>query len=161
MKQSAQTRILFAIVLVIGCLIGCSQQLQKRVDGTASLKQSLAQLNGVYIWHADIQRYDFSAKSELEKILSVVPPKQAVGILIECLDDTSLSASILDGKRVFLGIICYEGLAQLVYYEPTDATGDIATQWPGVISPTASPQEMRNAKTEWERVQTMNRLIFQ
>lgn len=161
MKQNAQAKILFTIILAISCLIGCSQQLQKRVDDADSLKQSLARLNGVYTWQADIQRYDFSAKSELEKILSGTPPKQVVEILIECLDDTSSSASVLNEKRVFLGIVCYEGLSQLVYYEPTDATGDIDTQWPGFISPTASPQEMRNAKTEWKKAQTTNRLIFQ
>lgn len=71
--------------------------------------------------------------------------------LIGCLDDISASASLLDGKPVFTGIICYEALSQLVYYETAASTGDIAAQWIGIITPRFSPQEMRKAKAAWKK----------
>jgi hypothetical protein len=148
-----------ALGSAVGGVVGGVRQPQTLDD--EGLKRAIEQLHGVYTWRGDLDRWDYSAKAELEVILSKSPSEHAVGVLIGCLDDTSMSASVLDGKPVALGIVCYQGLSQLVYYEPSDNSGDIETSWPGFISPKASKAEMKKAKIAWKKAQDAKLLIFQ
>lgn len=161
MQRTIHIAVFLVILAAFGSVVGCDGRPQTLVDEADALKGAIAQLKAVYTWRGDLNRYDYSAKVELDRILSGRYPKSTVAVLIECLDDTSASASVLDGKPVSLGIVCYEGLSLLVYYEPTDAGGDVAANWPGFISPKASPEEMRNAKAAWKRAQEAKLLIFQ
>ncbi len=149
--------ILLAFVGVVGCASPQRPQ-ESQADG---VERAIAEVQGVFAWRDDLGRYDYSEEAKLEEILSTQPPRQAVAALIECLDDNSPSASVVDGKPVPVGIICYEALTQLVYYEPTEPSGDVASDWLGFISPKASEQEMRDAKAAWKRAEEARLLIFQ
>lgn len=142
-------------------LFGCDKSSRSHASEADDLKGAIAQTKGAYTWRDDLGRYEYSEKVKLEEILSAKPPEYAVGILIECLDDTSASASVLGGKPVPVGIVCYEALTQLVYYEPTDPSGDVAAHWEGILSPDASPNEMRVAKVVWRKAHEAELLIFQ
>lgn len=161
MRRTIHIAVFLVIFAAFGSVIGCDRGPETPVDEAGDLKGAIAKLQAVYTWRADLNRYDYSAKVALDEILSTASPESAVETLIECLDDTSASASVLDGEPVSLGIVCYEGLSLLVYYEPTDRDGDVAVDWPGFISPEASPEEMRNAKAAWRRAQEAQLLIFQ
>jgi hypothetical protein len=161
MKRTIHIAVFFVILAAFGSVAGCDRRPQTLEDKSDSVKGAVAQLKAVYTWRGDLNRYDYSAKVELDKILSARSPESAVAALIECLDDTSASSSVLDGTPVSLGIVCYEGLSLLVYYEPTDAGGDVAANWPGFIFPQASTEDMRNAKAAWKRAQEAKLLIFQ
>lgn len=160
-RRLMQLGFVVAVILVAGQVTGCSQAQEKQADQQNDIEQALARLAGTYLWRAGLNAYTYSAKAQLENILSAIPPERAVALLIDCLDATSTSASVLDGKPVATGIICYKGLTQIAYHEPTDALGDVAADWPGFISPKASPKDMRNAKAAWTRVLEAKRLIFQ
>lgn len=151
---------LAVLAAVIG-VAGCVSDQEPRRGEVPDLKRALTGLRGTYTWRGDLSRYEYSEKLKVEEILAEHPREHAVTVLIGCLDDTSASASMMADKPVAIGTICYEALTQLVYYEPTDPSGDVAAEWPGFLSPRASPQEMRNAKAAWQQAADANLLIFQ
>jgi len=77
---------------------------------------------------------------------------QIVRDLVDCLDDATPSATTLKGDRVPVGVVCYEALSQIVYYEPTEPNGDIARWWPGHVEPTATLSQLQEAKRAWADV---------
>ena len=157
------------IYLFICCVVasvlantsGCIKRAVPLPSEKSNLKLRLSQLHGKFTWRDDLGRYDYSKKLEIEKALSTQIPERSVAILVDCLDDESESRSKIDNKPVPLGIICYEALTQLVYYEPTSANGDIAKNWPGHITPKSSFQEMQKAKQAWEKVLRTKSYVFQ
>ena len=132
-------------------LLGACGGRPQPAPGTA-LEQSLTALKGQYVWNAESKAYRYTAKPQIEAILTPLPKDETVSGLVGCLDSLAPSESLLSGKRVPLGVICYEALTQTVYHEPHDARGDIAKTWPGHISPTASADELRAAKKAWTEV---------
>lgn len=148
-------------------IIACGRD-PHRTTGDAStsaeapgLKQTLSQVKGSYTWRDDLARFQYSQKPRLEEILSTQRREEIVPVLVDCLDDSSPSQSVLDGKPVAVGMVCYEALTQLVYHEPTATGGDIATDWPGNISPRASAENMRAAKEAWRKVVADKSFVFQ
>jgi hypothetical protein len=157
------SRLIFAIfgVAVVVGLIACTSDPAPAENPARGLRYALAEVKGTYVWRGDLKRYHYSEKPRLEKLISAQPREHAVSALVECLDNTSPSRSSLDGKPIALRIVCYEALTQLVYYEPTTLDGDVAANWPGNISPSASPIEMRSAKQAWKEVLEKKAYIFQ
>jgi hypothetical protein len=117
-----------------------------------ALITSLKELRGEYERMANVEGYVFNKKSELETIVSSKGIDQTIQVLAACLDNVTPSNVTLGGKQLPLGILCYEGLTLLIYYEPTTSSGDVALKWPGHISPTADPNQMRAAKKAWTKV---------
>lgn len=116
-----------------------------------SLKSELQEFRSKYVWNADSQRYILPNLADLEKIASNrYKNKQSVlRELADCMSDTSSSNVVLMEKSVSLGVVCYEALATLVYFEaPGDAIGAHA-QWSGHIQPNASPKQLLEAKRQW------------
>jgi len=138
-----------AAVLALGCRNGQPAPAESEAP---SLTAALSALTGTYSWRDDLKRYHYSAKPELEALLAARNREDTVAALVECLDNTTQSGSTLDGTPVALGIVCYEALTQLVYHEPTGRDGDVASDWPGRLSPRPSPAEMRAAKEAWKKV---------
>ena len=148
-------------IAIMVCTIGCLRGLNPHPEETNDLKSILSKIRGTYSWRDDLGRYDYSEKLQIEKVLSTRNSEKSLDALTDCLDDRSETRSRIDNENVPLGIICYEALTQLVYYEPTTANGDIAKKWPGYISPKASMQELRKAKQEWKKVIKTKSYIFQ
>ena len=109
-------------------------------------------MKGEYIWNNELKRYIYSEKKLIEKILSTREPELAVNLLVNCIDNITLTNSTLRGKRLAMGVICYEALSQTAYYEHTTQEGDIAKKWSGHILPTATPDELKEAKRAWKKV---------
>src|SRR5262249_53719515 len=93
----------------------------------------------------------FSDKAALERLVGTADD-QTVRDLVDCLDDANPSATTLKGTHVPVGVICYEALTQIAYYEPTDPNGDVARQWSGHVQPTATLTELPAAKRAWTEV---------
>lgn len=161
MRPDIHMKIALVVLAALVAMTAWIGDRQSSAGESSDMRRAIAEINGTYTWRGDLNRYEYSDKLRLEQILSVQPPKHAVTSLIECLDDISASASTLDGKPVALGIVCYEALTQLVYYEPTEPGGDVAASWPGFISPRASPQDMRDAKAAWKKAEAAKLLVFQ
>lgn len=119
---------------------------------TNSMLTELREMKGEYLWNDELKRYIYSEKNFIEKILSTREPEVAVNILVNGLDDLTLTNSTLRGKRLVMGVICHEALSQTVYYEPTTQEGDLAKKWSGHILPTAAPDELKEAKRAWKKV---------
>jgi hypothetical protein len=143
-----------AVVAVAIVVAGCEARSQ-----APSLKESLAGVAGVYT--AAATGYDYSAREELERILSTAEPRAIVPVLVDCLDNSAPSRSTLDGRPVSVGMVCYEALTQLVYYEPTAPSGDVALEWEGYVAPSASAQDLRAAKKAWMQMVEQDAYILQ
>ncbi|MBN1833463.1 MAG: hypothetical protein JW896_15265 [Deltaproteobacteria bacterium] len=144
---------LISVGIIIILLSACFQKSSLVDTGfTDSMLTELREMKGEYLWNDELKRYIYSEKNLIEKILSTIEPELAVNVLVNCLDDLSLTNSTLRGKRLVTGVICYEALSQTVYYEPTTQEGDIAKKWPGHILPTATPDELSEAKRAWKKV---------
>lgn len=142
-------------------LSACSQNANP-VDSDAkdSLLTGLRAINGEYKWNDELKRFTYSEKNLIEKILSTREPELAVNALVDCLDDLTLTNSTLRGEKLATGIICYEALSQMAYYEPTTKEGDIEKNWPGHVVPTATPGELKEAKLAWKAVLDSKSYIF-
>lgn len=137
-----------------------SAQREPSAVAQPNLTQAISAVGGTYTWHADLNRYQYSEKARLEEILAAQNRDAVVPMLVECLDDPSPSRSTIDGRPVAVGIVCYEALTQLIYYEPPAPGGDVAASWAGHISPQASPERMREAKEAWKTVVAAKSFIF-
>jgi hypothetical protein len=77
--------------------------------------------------------------------------------------DTTKSTSTAAGRAVPIGIVCYEALAHIAYYEAYDdrpqGTGKYA-QWPGEIDATASVARLRRAQIAWRAAIRQKRYRF-
>jgi hypothetical protein len=83
--------------------------------------------------------------------------RQLVPLLVECMDNTSPSASTLSGAAVPHGMMCYWFLIHLVYHEPEGGSGSVDLNWPGFILPNAGYEQIQRAKATWLRVITEGR----
>lgn len=151
----------FISIIIAISLLGCGKDALSPLNKASDLKHSLSQIKGTFNWREDINQYEYSDKDNIEKILASQNQYEALLILVNCLDDLTVSLSAIDENKVPVGIVCYEALTQLVYFEPNSSDGDIATYWPGYITPRASPEEMRTAKEAWIKVIETNTYIFQ
>ena len=73
----------------------------------------------------------------------------AVARLTDCLDNPQPSSTTLEGKPVPIGVVCYEALLYTAYAEPE---GSDTGEWPGIVLPTATVEELRAAKAAWQQV---------
>lgn len=152
-------RVLVGIALATS-LFGCTTQSLSKPSLSEKLPVALANIGGQYIWDAQTKKYQFSDKFKLDQIVNAENKLHALHVLVSCMDDESQTKTQLDNKFVKLGVLCYQGVTQIVYYEPVDKHGDIAGIWPGYISPAASIVEMREAKKAWQRVLEKKTYIF-
>jgi hypothetical protein len=156
MADPARRRRLLIAVLTLA-LASCSpasDQTNEAVvaeNQTSSLQLGLARLGGSYEWNDDVKAYVFTDKAAIEKLVGSATD-QTIRDLVTCVDDTSASQTLLKGKPLVVGVVCYEALSQIVYYEPTTEDGDIASRWPGHVEPTATADELKAAKRAWTEV---------
>ncbi|MDR1849447.1 MAG: hypothetical protein LBQ75_05350 [Zoogloeaceae bacterium] len=126
----------------------------------SALKQAVAAVDGSF--GLRFGRPSFSNYSKREKLIGIVlaqlpgtgrddPPDNLLAELIDCFDDPSPSASVFQDQPVPLGWVCYSALTGLVYHEETDEEGDI-TEWDGYPEFPATLQDMKAAKTAWQKV---------
>lgn len=87
----------------------------------------------------------------MDSVLEAFVPfrDSAVVRLVGCLDQREPTATALDGRPVRLGVLCFEALTHVAYAEPE---GSESGDWPGVIFPTATEDQLRAAKATWESV---------
>lgn len=149
------TVVAFASVL-LGCKQGGSQakhsdpgnsSLQPVGDSLGVLTGRLSQLLGSYSigahgqWVFSGDRTLFGAIAEFKD--------SAVTRIVDCLDDTTASLVTVEGRRVPVGVLCYEALLFAAYAEPE---GIDTGEWPGTVMPTATTQNLRAAKSAWLEV---------
>jgi hypothetical protein len=72
----------------------------------------------------------------------------AVIALVDCIDRTDLAMATLAGKRVAFGVMCATALQRIASATEYEDAGD----WAGVILPTATPLELKEAKKAWQKV---------
>jgi hypothetical protein len=72
----------------------------------------------------------------------------AVVALVDCIDRTDLVVATLAGKRVAFGVMCATALQRIASATEYEDAGD----WAGVILPTATPLQLKQAKKEWQKV---------
>jgi len=116
-------------------------------DSLGVLTAKLEKLSGSYSigahgqWVFSGERTLFGAIAEHQD--------SAVARLVNCLDDTTASLATVEGRRVPLGVLCYEALRFTAYAEPE---GIDSGEWPGTVMPTATGSALRAAKAAWLEV---------
>jgi hypothetical protein len=115
------------------------------------VRRQLSQLGGSYVWNDDVRGFIFTDKAGVAEALGE-GSEATIDQLVECLDDQAPSATLLAGKPVPTGVLCREALGQIVYYEATTPSGDVAAKWPGNIEPTATGADLQAAKRAWREV---------
>ena len=143
---------LIKIVLLVWLVACTGNESDGHVDSKMELVMALSSVEGQYIQEEGAQSYSYSGLDKLHGIVGSYAPVSILPTLVDCLDDMSETRSSLNGKSVARGVVCYEALSLLVYYEPTAASGDIAKEWPGHIGPTASEEQLIAAKKAWQQV---------
>lgn len=161
MRNIIHSAIGFAILVMAINIFGCAKKEYPSSEELNNLKSNLSQIKGEFVWREDLGRYHYSEKLRIEEILSAHSSEKLVALLVDSLDDKSKTQSKIGNENVSLGIICYEALTQLVYYEPTTMDGDIEQSWSGYISPKSTPDEIRAAKRAWKKVIDAKSYIFQ
>jgi len=79
----------------------------------------------------------------------------AVFMLVDCLDDTTKASATMDhGVAVRVGYMCYAALNYTAYceWDPLDYEHAKHRRWPGVLEPSANPEDLRAAKVAWKSV---------
>lgn len=156
--RRAATIVAFASLLLtsVGCRQGGSQarpsdprstSLQPIGDSLGVLTGKLSQLLGSYSIGAHGQ-WVFSGDRTLFGAIAE-HKDSAVTRLVDCLDDTTASLATVEGRRVPMGVLCYEALLFAAYAEPE---GIDTGEWPGTVMPTATTQNLRDAKSAWLEV---------
>lgn len=161
MRNIFHSAIVFVILALVINVFGCAKRNYLSTEEINNLKSNLSRIEGEFIWREDLGKYNYSDKLRIEEILSVHTHEKLVAILVDSLDDKSKTQSKINNEIVSLGIICYEALTQLIYYEPTTKDGDIEQNWPGYISPKSTSDEIQAAKQAWKKVIEANLYIFQ
>jgi len=153
-------RFSFLVFCLVSNVAVAAEQQPPAAD-VKNIKQSLVSLKGNYSWREDLHKFIYSESIKMDQILSKYPAASVIPELIECIDDTADSKSQLKKKFVPLGVICYEALSQLVYYEPTESSGDTEQKWEGFITPVASLKQLQAAKAAWKKAFDDKLLISQ
>jgi hypothetical protein len=138
---------------------GCSHRGESGIQSSA-LKQALAGIDGRFSWRSEANVHAYSKWQELTDAALAQspgaqrenPPESVLAELVECLSDSSLSASVFGDRPIPLGWVCYAALTGLIYHEETDKEGDIVQHWDGYPKFPASPQDMEAAKVAWRKV---------
>lgn len=120
-------------------------QVKDTLTTLASLVDSLRHIHGRIEDHPPAT-WSFEGDSGLFSAIAH-HSDSAVVSLVECLGDTSLSATEYHGHRVAVGLVCYAALSNVAYSE-VDDSGD----WPGAVLPTVSASELLKAREAWRAV---------
>lgn len=160
MKTFQRTLWMLAGFVFAASFFGCSNQTWSKPSGQARLVGALSNLGGQYVWNEQTKRYGYSDKLKLDEIVALENRQDVLPILVACIDDESPTQTRLNGRPVMLGILCYQALTQIAYYEPTEPGGDVSKAWPGHVSPNATVNELRTAKKAWQQVLESKSFIF-
>lgn len=142
--------ILFLMIVLV--IVSCTSiEKSAKVDNDTEILLSLSGLDGEYIWRDEINKYIYSKKLEIEKLISSHNKNKIIQVLVNCIDNISTSNSHLNKEKVKLGVLCYEALTQTIYHEPLLLNGDLAL-WSGHILPDADASQLKEAKRVWSEV---------
>ncbi|MGD0886934.1 MAG: hypothetical protein ABSA46_18990 [Thermodesulfovibrionales bacterium] len=96
---------------------------------------------------------DDSAFVHLGNIIDKYPDTahKVITTLVDCIDSVKPTRATYKDKPVSLGIMCYEALRNICYYEATDKEGSITT-WEGIVLPGATRGDLGAAKKAWEKI---------
>lgn len=116
-------------------------------DSLPALIGALRSLKGTYK-HGKSGQWVFDGDRSLFAAIAAFGDS-SVARLAACLDDSSPSAATLDGRPVPVGVVCYEAL---LYTADAEPEGSDSGEWPGIVLPTATLEQLGAAKTAWEHV---------
>lgn len=138
-----------------------ANQASGQSEYTEAIISDISRLKGVYVACGSEGVYCFDHLSALDSILTLFPNQDSlVQILFDHLDDASMTESVFSDKKLLAGNMAYQALTLLVYFEPTDPTGDILPGWGGHIKPYAEIEALRRAKDAWREVISTKSYIF-
>jgi len=139
-----RNRVRFALTLFFAVLwIGTEVA---GASGGPKLALDLRTFHSRYVWNEQKKLYELRDRQELERIISKYPTETRIKMLVDCMSDDTHSQVKLNGTEVPIGLICYEGLTQTIYYEPK------TIRWPGYLRVPTSKRRLVDAQRVWRKV---------
>jgi hypothetical protein len=152
-------------VLVLACRTssddpGLNETAETAVaDQTDSAQDSLSiLLQALWTTKGSFVGRDFSGHRAAFRNLSTYADQSSanadtvVSRLVECMDRTELSEATSLGVPVSRGMMCYQALRWIAYYEAVDEHGELTGEWVGHVELNATPAEMKAAQDAWREV---------
>ena len=135
-------------LLLVSCLaLWIGTELPAAWGQDRSLVLELGNFHSQYVWSEQTKQYALKDRQELEKIISKYPIETRIEMLVDCMSDNTHSQVKLKTVDVQIGLICYEGLTQTIYYEPPRAIA-----WPGYLTVPTSSHRLIEAQQAWRKV---------
>jgi hypothetical protein len=121
----------------------------------AGLLSELRAYSDSYEWDSATKRYLLKRPESLEAIVAAhyKSNHNTLDDLVSCMSDESTSRVLLNEKTVALGVVCYEGLTKLVYFEPG------SSKWPGYVEANASHEQLVAAQKAYPHNPGMKALV--
>lgn len=131
------------------------QRPDNQAPSAATLDQlvdSLANVPGSFVLEGAVWRFIGSQ----EALLALAGGgDSAVTRLVECIDRDTHARATVDSTAVLLGAMCAYALSHVAY--ATEFEDDPDANWPGVVSPGATPEQLQAAKRAWQEVVRLRR----
>lgn len=143
---------LFFACLIVSLIFGCTSSARTGSSVDSGLLEKLASIDGIFSWNDSQKIFDYNKRDEIEKIIEGRNVEETLHILVKNINNSRSSNSLINGKKVAIGVVCYTAITQIAYYEPTAKDGDVANAWEGYISPDATMEELSKAKKAWQKI---------
>jgi hypothetical protein len=123
-----------------------SDSLARLIHSLASLRGRFSRTGIGFAWEFEGDMHLFHAIADFGD--------SAVARLVSCLTDTTKAVATVEGRTVLVGVMCYEALRRVAYFEwdPDDYRDAPSHRWPGSMDPTADPQQLRTAHDAWAEI---------
>ena len=151
LKKMKNIRLVFAC-LIVSLLLGCANSVVSGPSVERDLLEQLTSLEGIFSWNDGQQIFDYNKRGGIEKLIEGRNVEETLRILADNIDNPRPSNSMINGKKVVLGVVCYTAIAQIAYFEPAAKDGDVAEAWAGHLSPEATMEELSKAKMAWQAI---------
>jgi hypothetical protein len=127
----------------------------KSMTGEFEITVGLVYIGGG-VAKVDINRFSGRDQSFFKHLGNIIDnhPRiahEVISTLVGSLDDMSPTNVMYRGNAVPLGVMCYEALHTICYYEASDKDGNI-TAWEGTVLPGATEADLKTAKRAWEKI---------
>jgi hypothetical protein len=112
------------------------------------LLSELGAYSDSFEWDPGTKRYVLRRPEAIEAIVAAhyTSRHSTLDDLVNCISDESPSHVLLKDSPVVLGVVCYEGLTKLIYFESD------SSRWAGYVDASATHQQLLAAQKAWRRV---------
>jgi len=144
--ESIMKALLSRVILPLLCFVATACWSQD--VASSSLLSQLRAYSDSFEWDPSTTSYVLRRPEAIEAIVAAHYARRHTTLddLVDCISDESPSHVLLKDSPVVLGVVCYEGLTKLIYFEPG------SSRWLGYVDANANHEQLLAAQKAWRRV---------